>query len=84
LSGGFGRGGDLGVLLGVGTFEGEVSSFNRGDELGELALADYPSVLLLGLEHPGGGPSLAHVAVVPALDVALGVTYDLDHLTRSD
>ena len=35
--------------------------------------------LLLGDEHAGGGPALAHVAVLPALHVALGVADDLDH-----
>ncbi|MDQ6849801.1 MAG: hypothetical protein M3070_07455 [Actinomycetota bacterium] len=56
-----------------------MSLFDRGHELGEVAVADDPAELLLGLEHPGGGPALAHVAVLPALDVALGVADDLDH-----
>src|SRR3954468_22752653 len=33
------------------------------DELGEVAVADDPSELLLGDEHAGGRPALAHVAV---------------------
>ena len=37
--------------------------FNRGHELGEVAVADDPSELLLGLEHPGSGPALALAAV---------------------
>ena len=47
------------------------------DEVGEVAVADDASELLLGDEHPGGGPALAHVAVLPALHVALCVTDDL-------
>src|SRR5205807_3983573 len=35
--------------------------------------------LPLGFEHAGGGPALAHVALAPALDVALGAADDLDH-----
>ena len=35
--------------------------------------------MLLGDEHAGGGPALAHVAVLPALHVALRVPDDLDH-----
>jgi hypothetical protein len=54
-------------------------ALDRDDELGEVAVADDPSELLLGDEHAGGGPALAHVAVLPALDVALGVADDLDH-----
>src|SRR3954467_5659912 len=48
-------------------------------ELGEVAVADDPSELLLADEHAGGGPAAAHVAVAPALDVALGVPDGLDH-----
>jgi hypothetical protein len=66
-------------VRGVLAFEGEVMVFDRGHERREVAVADDPSELLLGLEHPGGGPALAHVAVLPALDVALGVADDLDH-----
>src|SRR5215210_3374086 len=61
------RGGDEGVTL------------DGDDELGEVAVADDPAELLLGDEHAGGGPALAHVAVVPVLYVALGVADDLDH-----
>ena len=49
------------------------------DELGEVLVADDPPELLLGFEHAGGGPALAHVALAPALHVALGVADDLDH-----
>src|SRR4051812_49927948 len=48
-------------------------------ERGEILVADDPSELLLGDEHAGGGPALAHVAVLPALHVALRVADDLDH-----
>jgi len=34
-------------------------SFDRDHELGEVAVADDPSELLLGDKHPGGGPALA-------------------------
>ena len=34
---------------------------------------------LLGFEHAGGGPAQAHVAVLPALDVAAGAADGLDH-----
>ena len=54
-------------------------TLDRYHELGEVAVADDPPELLLGDEHPGGGPALAHVAVLPALDVALRVADDLDH-----
>jgi hypothetical protein len=40
--------------------------------------------LLLGDEHPGGGPALAHVAVLPALDVSLGVTDDLAERSQQE
>ena len=51
---------------------------SRDDELGEVLVADDPSELLLGDEHAGGGPALAPVAVLSALDVALCVADDLD------
>src|SRR4051794_39318643 len=54
-------------------------TLDRDDELGEVAVADDASELLLGDEHAGGGPALAHVAVLPALYVALRVADDLDH-----
>jgi len=54
-------------------------AFDRGHKLGEVAVADDPPELLLGDEHSGGGPALAHVAVAPALDVALRVADDLEH-----
>ena len=39
-------------------------TLDRDHELGEVAVADDPSELLLGDEHPGGGSAtLAHVAV---------------------
>ena len=44
-----------------------------------VAVADDSPELLLGDKHPGGGPALAHVAALPALDVTLGVADDLDH-----
>jgi len=56
---------------------GEGVTLDRDDELGEVAVADDSAELLLGDEHPGGGPALAHVAVAPALDVALQVADDL-------
>jgi hypothetical protein len=54
-------------------------TLDRDDELGEVAVADDASELLLGDEHAGGRPALAHVAVLPALHVALRVADDLDH-----
>jgi hypothetical protein len=54
-------------------------AFDRDHELGEVAVPDDPSELLLGDEHPGGGPALAHVTVPPAFHVALRVADDLDH-----
>ena len=48
-------------------------------EGGEVAVADDPSELLFGCEHPGGGPAFADVAGLPAFDVALGAADDLDH-----
>jgi hypothetical protein len=58
-------------------------AFDRDHEFSEVAVADDPSELLFGDEHPGRGLPLAHVAVVPAFDVALRVADALDHrLTR--
>ena len=65
------------VAVVVGNEEGV--TLDRDHELGEVAVADDPSELLFGDEHPGGGPALAHVTVLPALDVALCVPDDLDH-----
>src|SRR4051794_40967781 len=42
-------------------------------------MADDLAELALGFEHPGGGPPEAHVAVLPALDVAAGAADGLDH-----
>ena len=53
-------------------------ALDRGHELGEVGSADDPLEPLLGDEHARGGPALAHVALLPALDVALGVADDLD------
>ena len=70
-----------GISLGIGVLGGDEDgvTLDGDDELGEVAVADDPSELLLGDEHAGGGPALAHVAVLPALHVALGVADDLDH-----
>src|SRR5580704_8482673 len=61
---------------------GEVAFDGDGDgdgELGEIAVAeDFPE-LGLGLEHPGGGPAQAHVAVLPVLDVAAGAPDGAGH-----
>src|SRR4051812_50187029 len=66
--------------MGCGPWCGlERVTLDGDDELGEVAVADDASELLLGDEHAGGGPALAHVAALPALDVALGVADDLDH-----
>ena len=54
-------------------------TLDRDHELREIAVADDASELLLGDEHPGGGPPLAHVTVLPAFHVALRVADDLDH-----
>ena len=59
------------VAVVVGNEEGV--TLDRDHELGEVAVADDLAELLLGVEHPGGGPAQAHVAVLPVLDVALGV-----------
>src|ERR671923_2270470 len=64
---------------GSGVDRAQVVTLDRDDEGGEVAVADDASELLLGDEHAGGGPALAHVAVAPALYVALGVADDLDH-----
>src|SRR6266498_3263974 len=48
-------------------------------ELGEVAVADDLPKLPFGFEHAGGGPAQAHVARLPALDVARGAADDLDH-----
>jgi hypothetical protein len=55
------------------------TTFDGDDEGGEIAVADDAPELLLGDEHAGGGPALAHVAVLPALHVALRVADDLEH-----
>jgi len=44
-----------------------------------VLVADDLSELAFGFEHPGGGPAQAHVAVLPALDVAAGGAADADH-----
>src|ERR671923_2555864 len=64
---------------GSGVDRAQVVTLDRDDEGGEVAVADDASELLLGDEHAGGGPALAHVAVLPALHVALRVADDLDH-----
>src|SRR3954470_22916866 len=48
-------------------------------ERGQLGVADHAAELPLGLEHPGGGPAQAHVAVLPTLDVAAGPADALEH-----
>jgi len=56
-----------GVLACGGDGRWLAEAFDRGDELGEVAVADDTPELLLGLQHPGGSQALAHVAVLPAL-----------------
>src|ERR1019366_7538629 len=70
----------LGDLLAVAVVRSNEDgvTLDRDHELGEVSVADDPSELLLGLEHAGGGPALAHVTVLPAFHVALGVADDLD------
>src|SRR3954470_11772875 len=51
---------------------------NGDGELGEVVEADDLAELLLSFEHAGGGPPEAHVAVLPALDVAAGAADGLD------
>src|ERR1017187_9999814 len=53
-------------------------TLDRDHELGEILVADDPPELLFGDEHAGGGPALAHVAVLPAFHLALLVGDDLD------
>src|SRR5438552_18239862 len=70
--------GDL-LVVEVNGSDAEGVTLDCDDERGEVAVADDASELLLGDEHAGGGPALAHVAVAPALHVALRVADDLDH-----
>ena len=42
-----------------------VASLDRDDELGEVAVADYPSDLLLGDERAGCGPPRHRVCMSP-------------------
>jgi len=44
----------------------------------EVLVADDLAELALGFEHPGGGPAQAHVAGLPALEVAAGGAADAD------
>src|SRR4051812_19266005 len=62
-----------------GAVDGDRVAFDGDHERGEVAVADDSAELLFGDEHAGGGPALAHVAALPAFDVALGVADDLDH-----
>ena len=57
---------------------GELPLDSEG-ELGEIAVADHLAELPFGFEHPGCGPAQAHVAGLPALDVAGGAADGLDH-----
>ena len=59
-------------------------SLSRDDELGEVAVADDPSELLLCDEYASGGPALAHVAVLPTLHVALRAREALELLKLSE
>lgn len=67
------------VVVGAGV-EGRwlARSRSTASELAEVCVADDLAELLLGLEHAGGGPAQAHVAVagLPAFDVAAD---ELDH-----
>src|SRR5215210_6974595 len=47
--------------------------------MGEVLVADDLAELGFGFEHAGGRPAQAHVAVLPALDVAAGGAADADH-----
>lgn len=44
---------------------------------GELPVADDPPELILGREHPGGGPAGGHLARLPARDVAGGALREI-------
>ena len=57
-------------LVKVGGALGGDVALDGDRELGEVGEADDLAELLLGFEHAGGGPAQAHVAVLPALDVA--------------
>jgi len=68
-------------VKGCGAAGGEVVLDGQG-EGGEVLVADDLSELAFGFEHPGGGPAQAHVAVLPALDVAAGGAADAASWTR--
>jgi hypothetical protein len=68
----------LGVGVTALAAAGEVA-LDRDSELGKVGVADDPSELPFGFEHPGGGPAQAHLAGAPVFDVALGAPDDLDH-----
>src|SRR5215208_2112656 len=61
-----------------GAFGGDVALDGDG-ELGEVWVTDDAPELVLGFEHAGGGPAQAHVAVLPAPDVAADAPDGLDH-----
>src|SRR3954471_2371463 len=74
------RGDERNGLLGGGGDGGLMElTLDRGDELGEVGVADDAPELSLGFEHPRGGPAQAHVARLPVLDVATGAPDALDH-----
>src|SRR4051812_20872580 len=62
----------------VGGSLGDDVAFHGEGELGEVGVADDRAELALGCEHAGGRPPEAHVAVLPALDVAAGAADGLD------
>src|SRR3954452_6164689 len=72
------RGRDRRVNVVCGALDGDVA-FDGDGELGEVAVTDDLAELRLGFEHAGGGPAQAHVAVLPALDVAADAPDGLDH-----
>src|SRR3954451_22888951 len=72
------RGRDACVRLVSGSLGGDIAFHGEG-QLGEVSVADDLAELTLGFEHPGGGPAQAHVAVLPALDVARDAANGLDH-----
>ena len=55
------------------------SSFDRDRQAWKVGVADDLAELLLGFEHPGGGPPQPHLAGGPVLDVALCGADGVDH-----
>ena len=56
-----------------------VDALDGESELGQVGVADDLAELLLGFEHPGSRPPEAHIAALPALDVAGCAPEDADH-----